>query len=494
LDNSGAGSDVIGDITFERYVPALGGGFYATWLPLGNYVVGATRGDWNTSFGSDFHMVFKYDETHSTNYSESSGGANHWTLESSDATVLDDSHFGYYVYTLPTSNPTITATGGYNATQQQFNLTRSTAVNQGGGWHLLTNPFPSPISGSEFLSDNSARIANYYMLNNTTGTVITDQNGAPATIDVGQSFWVLVSAAGDVTFEVDQITSGSNSFLRDADPAIQGTVGLQISQEDGKSGQTFVRFHEEATPSYEYGIDIYYKHSTNADNPEVWSVVDGDFELLFNSMGTIESTETVPFIVKSGSSGTVSLGLDPMYPIPSGVCVLIEDLETGNIAALGGEPMVIEMEPYTTVEDRFQLTFMNTPVFESSVSHCGGGVIHFNGEESGLWNINWSTLSGDLDGTGCASGLEAGDYVLEAINDFSLCQVHSTLNVPEVCLGDFNLNGGRDITDLLILLVGLQPIEAGGVDGFSITDCDCDGAMTTSDLLLFLPYFGTGCN
>lgn len=30
------------------------------------------------------------------------------------------------------------------------------------------------------------------------------------------------------------------------------------------------------------------------------------------------------------------------------------------------------------------------------------------------------------------------------------------MSVPEVCLDDFNLNGGRDITDLLILLIGLQ--------------------------------------
>ena len=83
-----------------------------------------------------------------------------------------------------------------------------------------------------------------------------------------------------------------------------------------------MRFREKFAALNEYGIDIYYKHATNADNPEVWSVVDGDFELLFNSMGTIESTETVPFIVKSGSSGTVSLGLDPMYPIPSAAATI----------------------------------------------------------------------------------------------------------------------------------------------------------------------------
>jgi len=60
-------------------------------------------------------------------------------------------------------------------------------------------------------------------------------------------------------------------------------------------------------------------------------------------------------------------------------------------------------------------------------------------------------------------------------------------------MGDFNLNGERDITDLLILLVGIQPVN--NFDGtFPETDCDCDGAMTTLDLLMFLPQFGNYCD
>ena len=55
------------------------------------------------------------------------------------------------------------------------------------------------------------------------------------------------------------------------------------------------------------------------------------------------------------------------------------------------------------------MTFINTPVFESTVSHYGGGVIHFNGEESELWKIYWSTVSGGMDATGCPSGLESDD-------------------------------------------------------------------------------------
>lgn len=92
-------------------------------------------------------------------------------------------------------------------------------------------------------------------------------------------------------------------------------------------------------------------------------------------------------------------------------------------------------------------------------------------------------IGGDLTGSGCVTGLEIGDYAVEAIDPFSQCEVHSNVTIQDVCMGDFNLNGERDITDLLVLLVGIQPVD--NFEGsFPETDCDCDGAMSTLDLLM----------
>ena len=132
------------------------------------------------------------------------------------------------------------------------------------------------------------------------------------------------------------------------------------------------------------------------------------------------------------------------------------------------------------------------PEFETTASHCEGGVVHFNGTDAGLWDIEWSDADGSIDGTGCVTGLDAGEYIFEASNPLNQCFTMSNITIPSVCMGDFNLNGERDITDLLILLVGIQPVE--NFEGtFPETDCDCDGAMTTLDLLMFLPQFGNIC-
>ena len=179
--------------------------------------------------------------------------------------------------------------------------------------------------------------------------------------------------------------------------------------------------------------------------------------------------------------------------LPEGICGLIEDLETGDVAAIGGEPMIVELEPFQVYENRFVLTFMTAPVFEATASHCEGGILHFNGERCRavgyqLGNDRRRAFRDRLRNRSWRSG----DYDVEATDPFSQCQVHSNVTVSEVCMGDFNLNGERDITDLLVLLVGIQPVD--NFEGsFPETDCDCDGAMTTLDLLMFLPQFGSGC-
>jgi len=491
LANDATTSDVNGNIVFERYVPAATG---VTWLAAGNYVVGATLGMWTSSASLPYSFVFQWDETHVLNNSAGSNGASWWSTISGNATALESSDYGYYVLmNQHTEGLTLEATGSYNTAQVDINATLSNGAFENGGWHLLTNPFPSPISGTEFLSDNSARVSAYQLYDNADDVFTISGTTAEDVIDVGQSFWVQVGNAGTVSFQLDQITSqDSPSFVRTEDILEEALVGVRVEQENGRHGTTYLRFHELGAEEFQWDLDVTYKHSGDQSNPEIYTQLENGHELAINSMGTFDAVESIPLMVKSGSEGTVTFSMDEEFVLPGGVCMRIEDLETGAVAGLGGDPLVVDLDPSTLYADRFVLTIMEAPEFESTVSHCEGGVVHFNGEDAGLWNIAWSDLSGEIDGTGCVSGLDAGDYTFEATNPLNECHTESTIHIAEVCMGDFNFNAERDITDLLILLVGIQPVE--NYEGnFPDTDCDCDGAMTTLDLLMFLPAFGAGC-
>ena len=483
LDDSDAGSNVEGDITFERYIPSVEGN---NWLYIGNYVTSQTVANWSDDFGA-FNLFFEWDEQAVS--SSSSNVASSWsTLASTDA--LETINKGYVVLTGGADSPTLTATGGYNAGDVQTSpLTLTSGTNNGGGWHVLTNPFPSPIDIATLISENT-NFSQVYRYNNSTDNFEVANTGS---IDIGQSFWVQVASDNvAVDYNTTQLTAGTNSFVREFDPLEEAFVGIHVSQPDGKFGATYLQFHEESTTGWEWELDATHKGSGNWRNPQIFTVLEDGHELHINSLGLLSDVETIPFAVRSGQEGTVIIELEEGTSLPDGFCAVFEDLETGEKAGLGGEPLVVELEPTTTYTDRFVITVLTAPIFEATASHCEGGILHFNGENSELWDVNWEQIGGELTGSGCATGLETGDYDVEAIDPFSQCEVHSNVSIQEVCMGDFNLNGERDITDLLVLLVGIQPVD--NFEGtFPDTDCDCDGAMTTLDLLMFLPQFGANC-
>ena len=491
LADAGATSDVVGNITFERYVKSTASN---TWMSVGNYVIGANRSHWNTSFGAAFNLVFDWDETHVENQGTGSNGVNAWTvITGSDALHYDGE--GYYVFGSAGTDVTLSAPGTYNTGNVGYGVSFTNTFMAGGGWHVLANPFPSPIDATQFLSDNSTLISDYYMLDNSDGVFKTKDTGAPGTIDVGQSFWVQVSSSGTINFNTTQITYGSNSFVREIDPLEDAFVGIKVQNLDGSYGSTFVRFHENGTEDFEWEWELIRKGAANNTNPEIYTVLDNGLKLLINSPGALADVTEVPFVVETGAvEGTVSIGMSEYSSaLPSGTCAYIEDTETGERVGFGNGEMVVELEPNQTYADRFVLVMDSSPEFSVTSSYCEGGIVHFEGEDSGLWEIDWSDESGAMNGTGCVTGLEPGQYSFNALNPANQCFSSAALAVEPICMGDFNVNGERDITDLLILLVGIQPVD--NYEGnFPDTDCDCDGVMTTLDLLMFLPEFGAFCD
>ena len=361
---------------------------------------------------------------------------------------------------------------------------------------MLVNPYPSPIDGDAFVANNS--INEYYVYDNGTGNWLSSsQTGsleAPSAIDVGQAFFAYVSSGngGTATFTTDLAIHGDNTFVREVDPAQQAIFAVKIKDEQNRFGTTTIRLHEEGMIGYQSDLDLPYKAGASA-NPRIWTVIeDIDARMSVNTPGTIEDVTNVSLVVQPGLSGEVTIELDNLSSIAEGLCVRFVDNETGEAVALGSESMSLNLEPGEIYDNRFTLEFLSTPIFSSTVTHCEGGTIHFNGDDAQNWLISWEESTGELEGTGCVTNLEPGSYALDAVNILNGCFANAAIEIDEVCMGDFNFNGNRDIPDLLMLLVNLQP-TLNSSDNYMSTDCDCDGLMTISDLLLFLPSFGDNC-
>ena len=189
------------------------------------------------------------------------------------------------------------------------------------------------------------------------------------------------------------------------------------------------------------------------------------------------------------------MALDPLTTIPEGMCVHLEDLETGSIATLGMESLDVALEPSAWYSDRFLLHFYPAPVFEAIPSYCAPGV-SWEGSNAEAWNVQWLSIEDGTSGSGNLDDLLPGVYELTATLMGAGCSSVSTVEVLDLtCLGDFDQNEQRGTSDLLILLASINAYS----DAFSpwqtvSTDCDCDGITGTQDLLLFLPVFGVDCD
>ena len=496
LANDATTSDVNGNIVFERYVPGTAS---TSWLVMGNYITTSpamTVQSWINDFGGSIY-VYSHDES----VNQTGSGTTGWTYMNAGST-LSTAGYGYFSIvpsSLGTSGHTLTNSGTYSTGTISPSLSHTAGpYNQfydPAGWNLLTNPYPSPIDGDAFISNNTS-VSEYYILENSSGNWLSSSQAgaleAPDAIAIGQGFYAYTpsGSGGTASFTPDLAVHGGNTFTRDFDPAEQAVFAVKIWDTEGRYGATTIRLHENSTELYEDFLDAPFKAGASA-NPRVFSELEDGQKLAVNFAGSIDEVTEVALTIETGLESIVTLGLDSATEIEEGLCVRLLDMETGDAVALGAGELTLELEPGTIYQDRFYLEFLNTPVFTSTVSHCEGGVVHFEGEGAEDWLVSWEELGGEIEGVGCVTNLDPGFYTLDGVNIFNGCVASSELEIADVCMGDFNFNGGRDIPDLLMLLIELQPSGSG--DGVLATDCDCDGVMTTSDLLMFLPQFGASC-
>ncbi|MDA0913514.1 MAG: hypothetical protein O3B11_06765, partial [Bacteroidetes bacterium] len=496
LENSGATSNVVGNITFERYVPSTA---TTTWLVMGNYVTTSPAmdvQDWMDDFGGSIY-VYSHDETVNAN----ANGTNGWTYMNSTSTLSTDGigYFSIVPSSLGTSGHTLSNSGTYTTATVSPGVSHTAGpYNQfydPAGWNLLVNPYPTPIDGDAFVSNNGS-VSEYYILQNSSGNWLSSSQvgslEAPDAIDIGQGFYAYVASGngGTASFTPNLACYGGNTFTRSEDTSLQGAFALNIEDESERYGGTTIKFHLEGEADFQPGLDAPYKAGASA-NPRIFSQLEDGTKLAVNVPFMLEnSNEMIALTIQTGVDGQVSISIDESTELPAGLCARLIDTVTEEAIDVASETMSLELEPMETYENRFYLEFLSTPVFEQTVSHCEGGTIHFNGGNAQNWNITWD--SGEMSGEGCATNLDPGTYELNAVNTLNGCTTSDMLEIPDVCLGDFNFNGGRDIPDLLMLLIELQPVS-NLEQPILQTDCDCDGIITTSDLLMFLPYFGSTC-
>ncbi len=164
-------------------------------------------------------------------------------------------------------------------------------------WNLVGNPYPSGISATDFLSDNSSVIGNAvylwnsdgsdfgatsadYAVMNTTGVTNAGGNTAPLSANISscQSFFVRAIANGSVNFANSQRVGTNNTFLR-VNRSDWERIWLTAKHEKGYENQILLGFipdaneHEDQYDAVKLSgskhLSFYSQRETKSDNDDL---------------------------------------------------------------------------------------------------------------------------------------------------------------------------------------------------------------------------------
>lgn len=357
------GGTVSGNIKVETFIP----GTTAGWRNLGpSGVSGLTVANWDGGAGSasGFAMTCS-----GCTYGSSSAGGYFVSIQGDPA--------GNGTYTELTSSSALTPGTGYwvydgSSSTAAINITQTTSGpvvtgNVASGIGFMANPYPSPISIDRLKTHTAITQVDLY--NENTGTYTSYNGGIPASgvIPMGQGFYA--SGATNITFQESDKVSYNTAAYNIAKTASSSTIGtvFQLNVAGVSSGdfdQTYIRFHGNATPTFDNDLDAYKRFATPGylGYPGAYSqyttinTLASNMDYAINSLPyATTSNAVIPVRVKVSVTGTYSILPVGIASLPSTACVTLKDKLLNITHDLRTGAYVCSIAD-TTSAPRFELT------------------------------------------------------------------------------------------------------------------------------------------
>ncbi|WP_035562859.1 FG-GAP-like repeat-containing protein [Hymenobacter sp. IS2118] len=346
--NPSGGGLVTGRATMERFINnATGTGYrhYSSPMQLGTTTVQEFADDlpvfnlnpaYNTTGTSatPFPTLFKYDETRL-----SSG-----LLDKFDrgwmvplATDLLVPGRGYTAQTAPTT--TVDLTGALSSADVNLTLSRGAFVSS--GWHLLGNPFPSPLDWDLVPAAAGVNRALYvfvpngpysgtyrsYLPNATPGQPGIGTNGGTKDVAAMQGFFVRATADASALVlptAARPSTYVNPVFARGSSGGLAPLVRLLLSNSAGQADEAVIHFDPAATADFTAAHDAYKVQLNGGGLPTLWSQA-GPLALSINGLPSVRQTPSIPLGVRVGQTGAYTLSAPELLNLPAGTEIWLED-------------------------------------------------------------------------------------------------------------------------------------------------------------------------
>lgn len=244
------------------------------------------------------------------------------------------------------------------------------------GWHLMGNPYPSPISwaalkalnpNTEIQAEGLRRIPTgqyagtwaYFI--NALGT-----NGGTDEIAMGQGFFVR-AVRNNADFRINnsvRLTTYQNPTFFRTEESVEskknGMIKLGISQ-DKYADEAAIYFEEGASQSYDISYDAEKSRFNSSPVPSIYTSSTDKKDLAINGLPAFSEEFTIPLTVYSYNRGSHKISLNEINHFKQYVQIFLEDKQLDVLHNLTQKPEYqFNASNVGYQKDRFVIRFSNS--------------------------------------------------------------------------------------------------------------------------------------
>ncbi len=342
--NPAGGGVVMGRATMERFIMsagAVGYRHYSSPMQTGTATVQEfaddvpnfnVNPDYNTQGNTalPFPTLFQYDEGRLTAALPTFDQG--WLVPGANDNLTPGR--GYSAQTLP--GTVVDISGTLTSASVSYPLGRAPLAEA--GWHLLGNPFPSPLDWDQVPAVAGVGRAIYVFVpsgpySDTYRSYVggIGQNGGTKDLAAMQGFFVRATAAASLTLPATARPSAylNPGFNRTSTTTTRPLVRLQAKSANGPADETVVYFDPAATPGFDTDFDAYKVQLNGNGAPSLWSQAGAD-GLSINALPSLATVPSIPLGVRVGQAGSHTLSATELLNLPPGTEVWLEDRALGT--------------------------------------------------------------------------------------------------------------------------------------------------------------------
>ncbi len=357
-----------GNITYNRYVNSVSGGWDLIGSPVSGLPFSTFIGNTNIATNGSFYAIGSYDNTTDT-----------WTNATNATSGNLQLGQGYQMAT--TSGGTLSFTGIVPTADVTIAIQNNDAANSGAGrrWNLIANPFPSYINGNSvadatnnFLTINTSVIDDTFEAIygwNSTGYTIYNNTSLATYIAPGQGFFVAATSTSlaNVRFtEAMQTIAGTDDFIAAKTSATSYELVLEMHQDTKKLGDTKFYFKEGLTLGLDPGYDAGAFNQGSALSSRLLAQ-DNGINMGINAMSLDHmNSVTVPLVINQEAGSPFAIRI-ANHTLPSDINVYVEDVVEKTVTLVTAQSFSLTPQTKLSGIGRFYLHFTRSSLSVESI-------------------------------------------------------------------------------------------------------------------------------